>query len=425
MRITYQLEIAALVGERAASLFETIIYWCFSNAGKKSHLKNGQYWMYNTYEDFLKTYPHLTRRQIELAVGKLEQAGLIIIDNFNSKKYDRTQWFTYTEKSLKLSTKLVKISKRKKVRYIEVLPYNTVNENGERIVINMNVIKVLDTKPKDIYVQCNAHEREMAKKPKDTNVPPIPMYSTSKKHYNSINIINNISPIITESSSKNLKNEGIFSRDTKIPRTKHIPEPDTQKHISQTNTNERAVQNTHENTPTDLKSIYERNAQIAKQKRTAIQKRNNDFIKYSSFLANVIQTKKNVKITQTKITNWANSIRLLHEVEEVSLERIGTALRWYEHNIGKPYVPVIESGNSFREKFIRLEDAIKRSTTRNDTIQANGASFYHKEGALDHLYASKPTTIMSAYKEGQPPRVIGVEVNGVFIPNEDYEKYAN
>ena len=35
-------------------------------------------------------------------------------------------------------------------------------------------------------------------------------------------------------------------------------------------------------------------------------------------------------------------------------------MQWYQDNIGGAYVPVIQSGESLREKFIKIEDAIKR-----------------------------------------------------------------
>ena len=51
-----------------------------------------------------------------------------------------------------------------------------------------------------------------------------------------------------------------------------------------------------------------------------------------------------------------------------------TAMRWYEEHIGEPYVPVIESGTSFRKKFIKLEEAITRS--ENSYTQKTKNNFY-------------------------------------------------
>lgn len=87
------------------------------------------------------------------------------------------------------------------------------------------------------------------------------------------------------------------------------------------------------------------------------------FIPYSKQLANIIQTSKNITITSNQIKTWARSIHQLHKLG-ISLSRIKTALEWYNDHIGGEYVPVIESGSSFKEKFTKLESAIKREQKR-------------------------------------------------------------
>lgn len=97
--------------------------------------------------------------------------------------------------------------------------------------------------------------------------------------------------------------------------------------------------------------------------------KNLEYIPIAERLAQIIQTNKNINITQSKLVSWADPIRKLNTLDKVALPRIEAALDWYSQNIGGPYIPVIESGNSLREKFIRLEDAIKRaggSTTHSN-----------------------------------------------------------
>jgi len=77
-------------------------------------------------------------------------------------------------------------------------------------------------------------------------------------------------------------------------------------------------------------------------------------------LASIIRSHKRVNVTSRKIASWANEIRKLVEIDGVSIQRIETALDWYEENIGGGYVPVIESGSSLRSKFINLERAMRR-----------------------------------------------------------------
>lgn len=78
-------------------------------------------------------------------------------------------------------------------------------------------------------------------------------------------------------------------------------------------------------------------------------------------LSTIIKTTKKLNISNKTITSWATEIRKLSEVDGAEIKRIKKVLTWYESNVGGDYVPVVESGLSFRKKFMKLEDAIKRS----------------------------------------------------------------
>ena len=41
-------------------------------------------------------------------------------------------------------------------------------------------------------------------------------------------------------------------------------------------------------------------------------------------------------------------------------DRVNVVLGWYRKNVGGEYVPVVQSGKSFREKFVKLEAAMER-----------------------------------------------------------------
>jgi len=85
------------------------------------------------------------------------------------------------------------------------------------------------------------------------------------------------------------------------------------------------------------------------------------FVPYAKKLAYVIKQAKNIKTSPQRLQAWANEIRKLHEVDGVSTRRIKQAIIWYRKNIGGQYVPVVESGESLRNKFVRLEDAMARA----------------------------------------------------------------
>lgn len=89
--------------------------------------------------------------------------------------------------------------------------------------------------------------------------------------------------------------------------------------------------------------------------------KNNEYIPFAEKLAAIIQTNKNIKVPPARLNNWASEIRKLSQVEGVAPVRIEKALDWYAKNIGGEYIPVIESGVSLRNKFIKLEEAMKRA----------------------------------------------------------------
>ena len=91
------------------------------------------------------------------------------------------------------------------------------------------------------------------------------------------------------------------------------------------------------------------------------QDKNSRYVPLAEKLAFIIRKNKRINVTPQKITSWANEIRKLVEIDGVSIQRVETALDWYEDNIGGQYIPVIESGSSLRSKFINLEDAMRRA----------------------------------------------------------------
>lgn len=58
--------------------------------------------------------------------------------------------------------------------------------------------------------------------------------------------------------------------------------------------------------------------------------------------------------------SWNDDIKKMITIDKIPKERIINALDWYSKNIGGEYIPVIQSGSSFREKYTKLENAMKK-----------------------------------------------------------------
>lgn len=89
--------------------------------------------------------------------------------------------------------------------------------------------------------------------------------------------------------------------------------------------------------------------------------------KYATQLGDAIASVRKVNVT-SKITGWAESFRKLHQVDGVPVLKIRKILKWYCRQIREgdlikdnaSFIPVAYSGATFREKFLRIEDAMKR-----------------------------------------------------------------
>lgn len=91
--------VAQLVGTNAALILENISYWCEHNAANNSNLHDGHYWTYNSTKAFGELFPYMTINVIRASLKKLKDNGLILTGNYNKSAYDRTMWYTLTEKA--------------------------------------------------------------------------------------------------------------------------------------------------------------------------------------------------------------------------------------------------------------------------------------------------------------------------------------
>jgi len=121
-------------------------------------------------------------------------------------------------------------------------------------------------------------------------------------------------------------------------------------------------------------NIYNNNKEIiniwsSMGKGSTTGERNLILVPLAEKLAAIIKQDKNINTPPSRILSWANDIRLLIKTDGVDLPRITAILDWYQNNAGQPYVPIIESGSTFRRKFTKLEDAMKRdsSSTPSET----------------------------------------------------------
>lgn len=98
MKHIFDVEIAMKIGINAAIILENIGYWVAKNEANGENFFEGNYWTYNSRQAYQKLFPYLTKKQIDTAFDKLLEEEYIIKGNFNSSAYNRTLWYTLTDK---------------------------------------------------------------------------------------------------------------------------------------------------------------------------------------------------------------------------------------------------------------------------------------------------------------------------------------
>lgn len=93
----FTCEIAALYGVNAAIILSNLSFWINKNKIDNRHFYDGRTWTYISREGLQKNFPYLSKKQIDYAIDKLLDEGIIITGNFNRHTFDKTKWYALTD----------------------------------------------------------------------------------------------------------------------------------------------------------------------------------------------------------------------------------------------------------------------------------------------------------------------------------------
>lgn len=86
-----------------AAILQQIHYW----TQKNMNVVDGYSWVYNSMEEWQKQFPWLSKRSLDRKFKKLKEKNLLITDNHNKKKFDKTNWYRINYEELnKLSSSM-------------------------------------------------------------------------------------------------------------------------------------------------------------------------------------------------------------------------------------------------------------------------------------------------------------------------------
>jgi hypothetical protein len=83
--------LATKIGLNKAVVLQQIHFWL----GISKHEDMiGRTWVYNSYEEWQKQLPFWSVSTIKRTIRSLEMLGLVLSDNFNQMKMDKTKWYS-------------------------------------------------------------------------------------------------------------------------------------------------------------------------------------------------------------------------------------------------------------------------------------------------------------------------------------------
>lgn len=94
----FDVRVAKRYGVHCAVILQNLWHWIRKNQANGVNFYDGNYWTYNSTKAFSDLFPYLSQKQIETALKKLRDEGIIVTGNYNAVKYDRTLWYAITEK---------------------------------------------------------------------------------------------------------------------------------------------------------------------------------------------------------------------------------------------------------------------------------------------------------------------------------------
>lgn len=97
---SFDIDLASKYGIVEAILLNHFCFWLKKNKANNVHAHDGRYWTYGTMKAFAEMYPYLTVNQVRRALERLQEKGLVMDGEYNSKPFDRTKWYSLTDNAM-------------------------------------------------------------------------------------------------------------------------------------------------------------------------------------------------------------------------------------------------------------------------------------------------------------------------------------
>ena len=98
MMYQFDVRVAMEYGVEEAVLIQNIYFWVKHNEVNNTNFHDGRYWTFNSAKAFTEIFPFWNELKIKRMLKKLEEKGALLTGNYNKIPYDRTKWYTLSDK---------------------------------------------------------------------------------------------------------------------------------------------------------------------------------------------------------------------------------------------------------------------------------------------------------------------------------------
>jgi len=93
----FDTDVATEFGVTEAILINHFQFWIAHNRANRSNHRQGRTWTFNSIKALQELFPYMGVKQIRGALRRLEESGILVVDNHNQTAYDRTLWYAFAD----------------------------------------------------------------------------------------------------------------------------------------------------------------------------------------------------------------------------------------------------------------------------------------------------------------------------------------
>jgi len=96
---SFDIDIAGQFGIDEAIFIKNMQFWIIKNKSEGKNLREDRTWTYGSLKNFKRYFPFWTEKQLSGIIRNLLDFDIILKNNFNKIKYDRTIWYAFKDEN--------------------------------------------------------------------------------------------------------------------------------------------------------------------------------------------------------------------------------------------------------------------------------------------------------------------------------------